>query len=149
MKKSINIVLVFFAIISFVLLIVSSMKCIDGVARLSIDDSLDTVTCNNNLIAITLVPTLFSLLAFSRASKVLNIMASISLFLQAIIVTFADKVCAFIDDIFYSIIAYPNYRYSMNTNGMIAIAICWFMFAFSLFIVGGNLYNSTLKRNPS
>lgn len=57
-------------------------------------------------------------------NKTLNVLASIALFIQAIIVTFSYKVYNFIDDLF-SYIGSRSFTYKMTEIGIVVSVLCW------------------------
>ena len=145
MKKDVNLVWVLFAVVSISLLIVSLMGCVDATSRLFFDDPNGEIVINsNNLITFTLIPTLFSLIVFYSGNKVLSIIGSILLFIQAIIVSFADNVFDFIDDIFTNI-GMTSRNYSFNSVGIIAVVLCWILFLISLIFVCQHLTASNIN----
>jgi len=139
MKKSINVFWILSLLMSLAILILSSLECIRGISHsLPMSDVSEPIVKSSNLISLVGVPTVFSLIALFFENKALNILAAISLFIQAIVVSFAHKICKAIDDLF-SYIGSRSYTYEMTTLGVIVCILCWIVFLLSIVMAYGRL----------
>lgn len=126
MKKVVNIFWILTVLASIAILILSSLECVEGVnySMLPISDDIEPIGKSCNLFSLVCIPTVFSVVILFFDSKTLNVLANITLFMQAIVVTFSYKVYKLIDDLF-SYIGSRSFTYKMTEVGIIVSLLCW------------------------
>ena len=128
MRKGINIFWILTILVSVSILILSSLECIEGLSHSlrPISNDIYPIRKSCNLISFVCIPTVFSVVILFFENKTLNVLACIALFIQATVVTFSDRVCKFIDDLF-SYIGSRYFTYKMTEIGIIVSLLCWLL----------------------
>ena len=124
MKKDINFIWILYAIMSLIFLTISCMECVNS----------------QGILAYTLVPTVFAAVVFTKKEEKLIFVGTAILLLQALMVTFIDRVLVFIDELLASI-GDKIGNYTITSIGCAAAWVSWMLVAYSLIFV----YYSLLK----
>ena len=140
MKKGVNIFWILTVLVSIAIIILSSLECVEGVSysMLPISDDIEPIGKSCNLFSLVCIPTVVSVVILFFDSKTLNVLASVALFIQAIVVTFSYKVYKHIDNLF-SYIGSRSFTYKMTEIGIIVSFLCWIVFLLAIVLTYARL----------